>query len=196
MLSTAPAQLTVKLKILQCGCIICISIVTGLVANYGTPDNTNTRGAIAAIVFMFFFVTCYASTTDVSSYIYCSEIFPTHIRAQGVGFATSGVLLMNTILLTSAGTAFKNIGWKFYLVFILVPASALPIIAKYFPETKGLSLEAVGALFGNEVAVEITNTPEDQRLELDRRLDGSKLIEKKSLQKQDGPGGASWTEIA
>lgn len=52
----------------------------------------------------------------------------------------------------AAATAFQNIGWKFYLVFILVPTFCLPIIFRYFPETKGLSLEEVGQLFGDRVS--------------------------------------------
>jgi hypothetical protein len=70
--------------------------VTGLVSKFGTPDNTNEGGAVAAIVFMFLFITFYGSCVDASSYIYCSELFPTHIRAQGVGFSTSAVFVLNT----------------------------------------------------------------------------------------------------
>jgi hypothetical protein len=39
------------------------------------------------------------------------------------------------------------VGWKYYLVFILVPAVGVPLIAQ-FPETTGLSLEGSAALFG------------------------------------------------
>lgn len=65
-------------------------------ANYGYVDNTNEAGATAAIVFMYLFVTCYGFGVDASSYVYCSEIFPTNIRAQRVGFSISGLFLMNT----------------------------------------------------------------------------------------------------
>jgi hypothetical protein len=47
--------------------------------------------------------------------------------------------------------AFATIGWKYYLVFIIVPLAGVPILALYFPETKGLTLEEIGALFGDEV---------------------------------------------
>jgi MFS family permease len=151
---------------LQSGGILCLSVVTGLVAHFGTPDNTNDGGAIAAIVFMFLFITFYGSCVDASSYIYCAELFPTHVRAQGVGFSTSAVFLLNTgkcycivqiarlkftVYNVAAGTAFRNIGWRFYLVFIIVPSCALPFIYFLFPETKGLTLEEVGRLFGDEV---------------------------------------------
>ena len=71
-------------------------MVTALVANFGSAENTNESAAIATMFIMFLFVTFYGSCVDASTYIYCSKIFATHIRAQGVGFATSGVFLMNT----------------------------------------------------------------------------------------------------
>jgi hypothetical protein len=52
---------------------------------------------------MYLFVTCYGFGVDASSYIYCSEIFPTNIRAQGVGFSISGLFLMNTSKCLSEG---------------------------------------------------------------------------------------------
>ncbi|EED21061.1 sugar transporter, putative [Talaromyces stipitatus ATCC 10500] len=154
----------------RAGGILCVSIVAALVAHYGTPDNTNLAGAGAAIAFMFLFVTFYGSCVDASSYIFCSEIFPTHIRAQGVGMATSGVFLMNAVYLTAAGTAFTKIGWKFYLVFIIIPALALPIIWRFFPETKGLTPEEIGALFGDEPAVGTNHIQELSETSVDERI--------------------------
>jgi hypothetical protein len=49
-----------------------------------------------AVLFTFLFVTFYGSGLDVSSYVYCTEIFPTNIRAQGVGFSVAGLFLMTT----------------------------------------------------------------------------------------------------
>lgn len=54
--------------------------------------------------------------------------------------------------------AFSTIGWRFYLIFILVPACGLPVIYYYFPETRGLTLEEVGGLFGDRVASSSTNS--------------------------------------
>lgn len=56
----------------QGGGIVCITIVCALVANYGYADNTNKSGALAAIVFMYFFVTCYGFGVDATSYVSCS----------------------------------------------------------------------------------------------------------------------------
>lgn len=66
-----------------------------------------------------------------------------------------------------APTAFAHVGWKYYLVFILVPICGVPILY-FFPETKGLTLEEVGALFGDntatvdEFSASETNTENDK----------------------------------
>ncbi|KAK4971843.1 hypothetical protein LTR28_013077 [Elasticomyces elasticus] len=149
------------------GCIFCLSVVTALNSHYGTAGNPNKAGQAVAVLFMFLFVTFYGFGIDVSSYVYCSEIFPTHIRSKGVGWSVSGLFLMTTIYTTAAGPAFNTIGWRFYLVFIVVTSLMLPFVVLYFPETKGLSLEEVGALFGDELAMDVTHLSEKEREELD-----------------------------
>ena len=70
-------------------------VLIALSAHYASPENTKISGATAAIVFIFVFVTCYATYVDASSFVYCSKIFPTQIRAQEVGFSISELYLMD-----------------------------------------------------------------------------------------------------
>jgi hypothetical protein len=71
---------------------------------------------------------------------------------------------------TAAGRAFNDIGWKYYILFIVVCSAMIPLIAFKFPETKGLGLEEIGALFGDEVALDLTHLSESEKQELDARL--------------------------
>jgi hypothetical protein len=48
------------------------------------------------ILFLFLHITFYATFVDVTSYVYCSEIFPTNQRAQGVAVSIFG-LFMTTL---------------------------------------------------------------------------------------------------
>ena len=66
-----------------CGCIAMMCIETAMVAKYaGGP---NRAGNAMGVLFLFLFVTFYGGSQDASSYVYCSEIFPTGVRAQGLG---------------------------------------------------------------------------------------------------------------
>lgn len=51
------------------------------------------------------------------------------------------------------GQAFRTIGWKFFLVFIILAAIGSVWIWIYVPETKGIPLEEMARVFGDEVAV-------------------------------------------
>jgi hypothetical protein len=73
-----------------------------------------------------------------------------------------------------ASTAFANIGWKYYLLFIIIPAVGFPALF-FFPETKGLSLEDIAAVFGDMVF-------EEHQLESTKQdLEGAETIEDVNL---------------
>lgn len=61
----------------------------------------------------------------------------------------------NIIWLQAAPTAFVTITWRFYLVFIIPGTIGGIIIWLWFPDTNGLPLEEIAAIFGDadEVAV-------------------------------------------
>lgn len=166
------------------GCGVMMILETAMVANYAGSNNR--AGNAMGVLFLYLFVTfCKLScgcgifdtdagtdggSLDAGSYVYCAEIFPTSIRAQGLGMSVAS-LFASTLLYTEvAPTAFQKIGWKYYLVFIIVPLVGVGVLAKYAPETKNLTLEEIAAKFGDEVAVDISHLNEEQRRRLDERL--------------------------
>lgn len=52
----------------------------------------------------------------------------------------------------------------------VVTSALLPVIIFKFPETKGLSLEEIGALFGDKIALDDTQLTEQEKIRLDSRL--------------------------
>jgi hypothetical protein len=46
----------------------------------------------------------------------------------------------------------------------------------FFPETARLSLEEIAAAFGDEIAIDIHDLTEEQRLELDQRLQNTDIF--------------------
>lgn len=65
-----------------------------MVARYSGSENK--AGNVMGIIFLFLHLTFYATFVDVTSYVYCSEIFPTNQRAQGVALSIFG-LFMTTL---------------------------------------------------------------------------------------------------
>jgi len=50
--------------------------------------------------------------------VYIAEIFPNHLRPQGVALGISAFYLGSEVTLVAAPIALNEIGWKFYLVLI------------------------------------------------------------------------------
>ena len=167
------------------GCIICMAVETAMVATFAGTESK--AGNAMGVLFLFLFVTFYGGSQDASSYVYCSEIFPTGVRAHGLGTSVAGLFASTLLYTMVAPTAFATIGWKYvspspspflsymlnasryYLVFILVPAACLPFLW-HLPETNGLSLEEIAAKFSDEVAVDLSHLDEERRRALDERL--------------------------
>ncbi|OAA60210.1 General substrate transporter [Niveomyces insectorum RCEF 264] len=92
---------------------------------------------------------------DGTQYVYFAELFPQHLRAKGMTIGMAAISLMNVMWLQAAPTAFKNISWKFYLCFI-IPAYLFAIVCLlFYPNTKGLALEEIAAIFGDEVQADV-----------------------------------------
>jgi hypothetical protein len=66
-------------------------------------------------------------------------------------------LFLNLQTNSPKATAFRNIGWKMYLVYIFCNVVSTILIYFFIPETARLSLEEVGELFGDRVVVHLTN---------------------------------------
>lgn len=79
------------------------------------------------------------------------------------------ILFLSTVAyLIPAPTAFAQVGWKYYLLFILLTAIQAPLLWIMLPETKGLALEEIGEKFGDHVAVHITQLASDEKDEVER----------------------------
>ena len=117
--------------------------------------------------------------------MYCSEIFPTHIRSKGVGWSLAVLFLSALVYLEAAPTAFANIGWKYYLLFIILTAINIAVIWWLFPETKGLSLEEINEMFGDEVVVHITHISDEEKRKLDAQIAMDKTGEAEKMETVD-----------
>ncbi|KAK5044476.1 hypothetical protein LTR84_010757 [Exophiala bonariae] len=126
---------------------VSLAIEAALQKNY---LNSNNKPALnAAVAFFFVFITFYGLFFDGAAFTYGAEIWPTHLRSQGASI-TLVSFFANTIAYTApASKAFATIGWKYYMVFIVVATVMTTIFAFIAPETSKLTLEDIGAKFGD-----------------------------------------------
>lgn len=138
------------------GCCLCLIIETAIIATYASPipvDNPNLPALRAGVAMFYIFLLFYGCGIDVAGVVFYSEIFPNHLRAKGVAMSIAVIALTDLVYLQATATAFANIGWRFFLVFIII--SGLGGVAAIFllPETKGVPLEEIAAIFGDNEEV-------------------------------------------
>ena len=91
-------------------------------------------GVNAAVAMYFIFAAWFTATVECTGYVYASEIWPTHLRSYGASI-TYFMFFANALAYsTPASTAFNNISWKYYMVFIAVTVPCLVAMIILFPE--------------------------------------------------------------
>lgn len=67
-------------------------------------------------------------------YVYCSEIFPTHIRVKGMAWAICVFMITDIPFLETFTNGVAVIGWRYYLVFTLMAVVCVPMLWFLCPE--------------------------------------------------------------
>ncbi|KAF8741260.1 Permeases of the major facilitator superfamily, partial [Rhizoctonia solani] len=120
---------------------------------YGTfGHNSVGQGFIIAFIFCYTFI--YYLGFNSVTWTYGAEVLPVHIRSKGNALAAFSHFVFNIAVNQAAPTAFATIGYRFYALFIALNLCTAVMVWAYFPETKGLSLEEIADLFGDEVVPE------------------------------------------
>jgi len=98
-------------------------------------------------------------------------LFADRVGDAGMNLCVVGITLMNLIWLQVAPVAFQEIGWKYYLCFIICGSVAAAIIWFVFPDTWGVPLEEIAAIFGDEDELYQASI-EDGKVESDEEKNG------------------------
>ena len=91
------------------------------------------------------FIGFFAASQGAVIWVYISEIFPNRVRAEGQSLGAGAHWLMNALI----AAAFPVVAaWSRggpFAVFALLMVAQVFVVARWFPETKGLELEALQA---------------------------------------------------
>ncbi|KAK3716662.1 hypothetical protein LTR37_006292 [Vermiconidia calcicola] len=129
------------------GCMVVLSVEAAITANF--TGSTNYAALRAGVAMLFLIEIPYDFCLNGMQFIYLSEIWPMHLRAKGTSLGVAMISFMNIVWLQSAPTALTNIGWYYYLVFIIPGTCGAIIMWTMFPDTLGKPLEETARLFGD-----------------------------------------------
>ncbi|VUC23055.1 unnamed protein product [Clonostachys rosea] len=120
-------------------------ISTILMAKFPASEN-NVGAHWGFIVMTWLFNFCF-STMGSLSWIIPAEIFDTQTRAKGVALATMASFAFNTMIGQVTPLGMANIGWRFYIVFVVSNITNAAFFWSFLPETGKVPLEEMKRLF-------------------------------------------------
>lgn len=159
-------------KLISLGFFVCtlsLIVEAALQEKYLTSTNKGALGAAVAMTYLY--VVSYSLFLDGPTYFYIGEIWPSHLRAQGYALSTSVLCMTQIIWGQAAPTAFKAIGWKYYIFFILFAALGCVVTLLAYPDTLHKPLEEIAAMFGDESEVVVFQRDIDAREVLEGNQD-------------------------
>lgn len=170
MVMTVPALLFIdhwgRRKLLMAGStlmfvwLLCMSVLLGI---YSEPLTNipadqmiritvnNKKASKAIISVSYLFVASFAPTWGPGIWIYCSEIFPTSQRGLATGICAAANWIFNFALAMFVPTAFKNITWRTYIIFLVFCFVMTFHVYFLFPETKGKTLEEISQMWDAKI---------------------------------------------
>lgn len=124
-----------RVRLLVTGGYLCTTtlIVEAVLQKYYL-DGHSKAGTSGAVAMYFLFIFFYGSTIDCASYVYISEVWPTHLRSYGATIGLSSFFSLALAFITPASTAFAAIGWKYYFPMVAVCVISTTVIAFVCPE--------------------------------------------------------------
>ncbi|KAJ5606669.1 Lactose permease [Penicillium lagena] len=129
----------------------CLFIIGGLSKMYASNPSGASSGLVYGnVAVMFLFQGFYSVAWTPLLYLYPPEIMNYSIRANGVAFSSFVLNAFALVFTFIMPIALGNIGWKMYMINASWDVVILGLIAYYWVETKGKTLEEIDALFEGE----------------------------------------------
>ncbi|KAK6443192.1 hypothetical protein LTR95_000016 [Oleoguttula sp. CCFEE 5521] len=101
----------------------------------------------ASIAFFFIYLLVFGATINVVPWVWGPEILPLEARAKGTAVSVSSHWIWNACIVLITPILINRIGWKTYLIFMILLALFVPGVWYFYPETSGLSLEEIDNIF-------------------------------------------------
>ncbi|KAM0325351.1 hypothetical protein ACHAQA_007336 [Verticillium albo-atrum] len=155
---------------------VCFIIVTAAIASFpkAAPSTQDALGWVF-IVTNWVYQVSFSFTCGSLSWIIPAEVFDTKTRSKGISIGVMVSFAFNTMIGQITAPAISNIGWRYFLLFVVCNFSNAVFFWAFMPETKQLPLEEMNALF-SETSWFVPNTTRHRTTtDLDARVEQARL---------------------
>ncbi|ORX34853.1 putative hexose carrier protein [Kockovaella imperatae] len=143
--------------------------------------STYKPGVYGAIACIFLFTGSYSIGWTPLLFLYPPEILNYSIRANGMAFCQFANNAIATVFLYAMPIGLDKLGWKIYLINVGWDVVLTAIVALYWVETKGKTLEEVDAIFDG---IRHSNMPELEDLTTGK-VDGALVVQQAAHRGQE-----------
>lgn len=133
---------------------ITMCVLLSLVSLMMFLDKSYTPMLVAILVIVY--NGCFGYSWGPIGYLIPPEIYPLAVRSKGVSLAVAANWFANWVVGQLTPIAQKSIGWAMYLFPATSCIISVVCVILYYPETKGIELEDIDKLFGDE---KVQHTP-------------------------------------
>ncbi|KAI0478253.1 general substrate transporter [Xylaria cf. heliscus] len=134
--------------LIQLICFIIITVLLRFTEQEGYPYQTEV--AKASVVWFFVYYIGFALGMLGIPWLYPTEVNSLPMRTKGAALATMTNWITNFLVVEVTPIGIQKIGWKFYVIWAVVNAVALPIIWAIYPETSNRTLEDLDAYYRDD----------------------------------------------
>ncbi|KAJ3570705.1 hypothetical protein NP233_g4231 [Leucocoprinus birnbaumii] len=165
------------------GQCVCYIFITALLSKSGDPSIGARYGA-GATAFFFLYYVFFGICWQGVPWLYPTEINSLSMRTKGAALGTASNWISNYIVVQITPTGIANLGWRFYIIWVVFNAVFVPLIWLVYPETANRHLEDIDKLyrenknmifvFRNKEAIQVERPQrfidaDQERLNLSRR---------------------------
>ncbi|KAF9483698.1 general substrate transporter [Pholiota conissans] len=127
----------------QCVCYIFIS---ALLSRADDPVNGAQFGA-GATAFFFLYYVFFGICWQGVPWLYPTEINSLSMRTKGAAIGTASNWISNYLVVQITPLGIANLGWRFYLIWVVFNAIFVPLVWLVYPETANRQLEDIDRLY-------------------------------------------------
>ncbi|KAF5345010.1 hypothetical protein D9758_010437 [Tetrapyrgos nigripes] len=125
-------------------CYICIS---SLLAQASDGSERAAKFGAGATAFFFLYYVFFGICWQGVPWLYPVEINSLAMRTKGAALATGSNWISNYIVVQITPSGIENLGWRFYIIWIVFNAAFVPLIWMFYPETANRHLEDIDKLY-------------------------------------------------
>jgi MFS family permease len=155
---------------------VCFIIVTVAIASFpnASPSGQNALGW-TFIVINWCYQVSFSFTCGSLSWIIPAEVFDMKTRSKGVSIGVMTSFAFNTMIGQITSPAINNIGWRYFLLFVVCNFTNAIFFWAFMPETKKRPLEEMNVLFSETPWFVPTANTKNIKSDLETQVQAAKM---------------------